>query len=196
MTARALALSLLVVAGCKSSSSQSSSSVPPPSPSSPPTPSRPPASAASPSPSSAEEESPSLRDVDLGLQAQGGKPARLGPYLGAKLTLVNLWATWCGPCREEMPRLSRLHEREAPNGLQVVGVSLDEDHAAVQRFLKQRPVKYPVLFGGKATTDKLGELPALPATLVLSKDGKVDRVLFGALDDETEKGVVEELHKK
>lgn len=197
-TTQACLALLLALAGCKSSQNPPPQAgghdlrlaAPAPAPSATVT-DRADAAAAAP-----EEEAPALGDVDLALRGPDGKPTRLAPYLGARMTLVNLWATWCGPCRQELPRLSRLHEQNAARGLKVVGIALDEERAVVERFLKKVPVKYPVVFGGKGTTDKLGELPGLPATLVLTPGGKVDQVLFGALDDQTERSIVEKLKKK
>ena len=97
-------------------------------------------------------------------------------------TLVNVWASWCGPCIEEMPELERYHAEQAGNGVQVVGIALD-DRVAVEAFLHRIPVTYPILLDAPGPADagvRLGN-PAgvLPYTALLDADGRLVRQKIG-----------------
>jgi len=109
-----------------------------------------------------------FRDVD-------GKPRSLAEFRG-KFVVLNFWATWCAPCREEMPGFSRLQSRWKARDVQFVGVTGDDPHA-VERFLRQVPVSYPVFLAGRnaeAWARRLGDRDAvLPFTVVLDAEGRV-----------------------
>jgi thiol-disulfide isomerase/thioredoxin len=111
--------------------------------------------------------------TDLQLPDVSGQQHRLNEWDG-KLVLVNFWATWCGPCREEMPLLDRTRHELSPKGLEVVGVAID-DAGAVGAFLKDSPVKYPILVGGD--TDMLYRFGdgggVLPYSVLFAPNGKV-----------------------
>ena len=97
-------------------------------------------------------------------------------------TLVNVWASWCGPCIEEMPELQRYHAEQGPNGVQVVGIALDS-RDAVAGFLQRVPVDYPILLDAPGPADagvRLGN-PAgvLPYTVLLDAEGRVVRRRIG-----------------
>lgn len=103
-----------------------------------------------------------------------GHAHRLSEWRG-KVVVLNFWATWCPPCREEMPAFAALQEELAGRGLQFVGVAIDEPEE-VQAFLQARPVNYPILIGGADVpgwADSLGnEFAALPFSVVLDRDGR------------------------
>lgn len=92
-----------------------------------------------------------------------------------KVIVVNFWATWCPPCREEMPAFSRLQETLASRGVQFVGIGIDSP-SAIREFAHQAPVSYPLLMGGSAGMELMRELgnpnAALPFTIVLGRDGQ------------------------
>jgi thiol-disulfide isomerase/thioredoxin len=121
-----------------------------------------------------------LRRVPLHLKQLDGKPAELAPLLG-KLTLVNLWATWCQPCREEMPALDELRRRFHGRGLEVVGFSLDKSPDAIRTYLAAHPVAYPIVVASDEET--VPNLPAtirvLPTSLLVSARGEIVTVLEG-----------------
>ena len=105
--------------------------------------------------------------------------------------LVNLWASWCGPCIEEMPELDRFAAAQGEDGIQVVGIALD-DQAAVEDFLQRIPVRYPILVDAAGPRDagvQLGNLRGvLPYTVLLSADGRLAKqrigpFVHGELDD-------------
>jgi thiol-disulfide isomerase/thioredoxin len=111
---------------------------------------------------------PVLRDLD-------GKTHTLAEWRG-KLLVLNFWATWCPPCREEMPEFVRLQNELGGQGLQFVGVAIDEPDE-VRAFLKDNPVNYPILIGDERApdwADSLGNrLSALPFSVVFDRGGKI-----------------------
>jgi thiol-disulfide isomerase/thioredoxin len=122
-----------------------------------------------------------LRSAELYLKRLDGRSTKLAPFIG-RLTIVNLWATWCGPCREEMPALDALRKRYRARGVEVVGIALDHDGAQVRRYLAQHPVSYPILLATERTVPALGELESVPTSLLLDRRGGVLEVLVGAVD--------------
>lgn len=93
-----------------------------------------------------------------------------------KVVVLNFWATWCPPCREEMPEFSAIQQELGGRGLQFVGVAID-DPAEVRDFLRRHPVNYPILVGDDkvpAWADSLGnEVSALPFSVILDRGGRV-----------------------
>jgi thiol-disulfide isomerase/thioredoxin len=114
-----------------------------------------------------------------------GQSRRLSDWAG-RPRLINFWASWCGPCIEEMPLLDRYAADRGPNDTQVLGIALDEP-AAVRAFLAQLPVRYPNLIEAEAATDssvKLGNTRAvLPFSALIDADGRVLRIRAGAFRD-------------
>ncbi|WP_239690850.1 TlpA family protein disulfide reductase [Chromobacterium sphagni] len=113
------------------------------------------------------------------------KPVTTAAYKG-KVTVLNFWATWCGPCREEMPMLNGLRKKLADKGVEVVGVALDNKEQ-VAPFVQQLKITYPILLGNDETLDLMRSLGnktgGLPYTLVLDRNGKVAATLTGKLDE-------------
>lgn len=110
--------------------------------------------------------------TDFSRVALDGKPVRLAELRG-KLVLLNFWATWCAPCREEMPALSKWQETYGRQGLRVIGVSMDDDAAAVREFLRQHPVAYPIVMGDARLAEQLGGVLGLPLSYVIDAQGRV-----------------------
>ena len=101
-----------------------------------------------------------------------GKEVSLADLRGEPV-LVNLWATWCGPCRREMPELAALSRRHAANGLRVVGISVDEAASAgkVRRFVRDRKIPYTILCDGEDRASGVFGVPALPGTFLFDREG-------------------------
>ena len=99
-----------------------------------------------------------------------------------RVVLLNFWATWCGPCREEVPELNLLqHDLEA-RGLSVVGVSWDDSPDGVREFQKEIPQNYKVLLGGEDVEEKFAGVRSLPTTFVIDREGRVRQRIIGARD--------------
>ena len=111
-----------------------------------------------------------------------GVPQALAQWNG-KIRVINYWATWCPPCVEEMPFFSRLQERYAAQGVQFVGIGMDET-AKMQAFVQKTPVSYPLLVGG---TEPNGNpalmLRGMPYTVVLDREGKVAFSIYGGVKE-------------
>ena len=102
-----------------------------------------------------------------------GKPVSLADFKG-KVVILDFWATWCAPCRDEIPGFVDLQKKYADKGLVVIGVSLDEEGAAfVQKFVKQHGVTYPVVLGNQEVAAAYGDSDALPTTFIIDREGKV-----------------------
>jgi peroxiredoxin len=107
-----------------------------------------------------------------------GKPARLTELRG-KVVVLNFWATWCPPCVQEMPALSRLHQQIISSGGMVLGISVDDDDAKFQKFLKDYQITFPNY------RDASKNIPAsygsfmYPETYIIDRDGKIARKIIG-----------------
>jgi len=115
---------------------------------------------------------------DFTLESLDGTSMRLSDLRG-KAVLLNFWATWCGPCKIEMPWFIELQNEYGAQGLQVVGVAMDDSSKDdIAKFAKEMGVNYPVLLGKEAVGDAYGGVPALPETFFIGRDGKiVDKII-------------------
>ncbi len=98
---------------------------------------------------------------------------------GGKLVLVNFWATWCQPCRLEMPLLAKLHERYSADGLRIVAINVGEDPATVARFLTSRPAPFTILLDPESVVATRYRVEALPTTILLNDQGNIAGVEEG-----------------
>jgi thiol-disulfide isomerase/thioredoxin len=112
----------------------------------------------------------------------GGRPTTLSSLQAGRPMLVNVWASWCGPCIEEMPELQRFATAQGPTGVQVVGIALD-DEANVRDFLEKIPVSYPILIDAAGPADagvRLGNpRGVLPYSILVSADGRLLKQRIG-----------------
>lgn len=110
-----------------------------------------------------------------------GRRIRLSDYRG-KVVLVNFWATWCPPCRKEIPDLIKLQRDYRSRGLQVIGVTYPPQKLAeVRRFVRRAKVNYPVALGTKETKSLFSSSEALPMTIVIGTDGTIRDIIDGIL---------------
>lgn len=100
------------------------------------------------------------------------QPLKLSDHRG-KLVLLNFWATWCPPCREEMPLFSRWQRELGDQGLQVIGVSMDDDAESAKEFLAKYPVAYPVVMGDVKLAETFGGVLGLPLSYLIDAQGRV-----------------------
>ncbi len=113
------------------------------------------------------------------LESPTGETVSLSGFRG-KVVLLNFWATWCGPCKILTPWLVELQDQYGPQGLQIIGVALDEDATKVEigEYADQMRVNYPVLIGNETVAKAYGGVPAMPESFLIGRHGKiVDRMV-------------------
>lgn len=116
---------------------------------------------------------------DFALEDAGGNPVRLSQLRG-KVVLLNFWATWCAPCRVEMPWFAQFQKAEQGRGFEVVGVSLDQDGwKSVTPYLREAQVNYPVVLGNQDLLRPYTREPSLPTTLLIDRAGCVASIHVG-----------------
>jgi peroxiredoxin len=110
-----------------------------------------------------------------------GRQVQLSKYRG-RLVLLNFWASWCAPCREEMPLFSKWQRDLGAKGLQVIGVSMDDDANEVKKFLAAYPVTYPIVMGDARFAEHFGGVLGLPLSYLIDAQGRVVARYQGELD--------------
>ncbi len=121
-----------------------------------------------------------------------GKQVQLSSLRG-KAVLINFWATYCGPCKEEMPFLVELQKKYGPEGLQILGVTMDDvEEKSITDFARKMGVNYPILQGTEKVADAYGGINGLPTTFFVGRSGKVVKELLGV----AEKPLFEDLVKQ
>jgi thiol-disulfide isomerase/thioredoxin len=96
--------------------------------------------------------------------------------------MVNFWATWCGPCRQEMPHLNRLYGRYRDAGFTLFGVNIDEDPAKAIGLANRLGLQFPVLLDSEKKVSRLYDLSTMPSTVLIDRDGRVRHVHLGYRD--------------
>jgi len=136
---------------------------------------------------------------DFELKSTDGKVVRLSEYRG-KAVLLNFWATYCGPCKIEMPWFVDIQKQYGGQGLQIIGVSMDDDAeknvGKIGDFARQMNVNYPILLGNDKVGDAFGGIDGLPTTFYVGRDGKivaavVGLVSHGEIEDNVKKALAE-----
>ena len=101
-----------------------------------------------------------------------GPNLRLAEQRG-RVVMVNFWATWCGPCRQEMPQLDRLYQKYKSSGFVLLGVNVDDDARKAADVAAKLGVTFPVLLDTDKAVSKLYDLSTMPSTVIIDRDGKV-----------------------
>jgi peroxiredoxin len=121
---------------------------------------------------------PKTAAPDFTLRQVEGPNLRLAEQRG-QVVLVNFWASWCGPCRVELPHLARLHDKYRSSGFLLLGVNIDEDPAAARALAGRLGLKFPVLLDTDKKVVGAYDLNAMPATVLIDRDGRVRQVHRG-----------------
>ena len=109
---------------------------------------------------------------DFTLKATTGKNLRLNEQRG-DVVMLNFWATWCGPCRQEMPLLEKLNQKYKDLGFTLLGVNVEADTSNMTRYLKDVPVTFPILSDGANSVAKLYGVDGMPSTVIIDRNGTV-----------------------
>ena len=116
---------------------------------------------------------------DFTLPAQSGKPIELAQYKG-QVVMLNFWASWCGPCRQEMPLLDSIYKKYGKLGFTMVGVNVEPDTKAANDWLKQTPVTFPILYDTDSKVSKLYGVSGMPSTVIVDRKGTVRMIHRGS----------------
>jgi peroxiredoxin len=115
---------------------------------------------------------------DFVLKSAAGENLRLSEYRG-DVVMINFWATWCGPCRQEMPLLDDLYHRYQRVGFTLLGVNIDDDSRRAMQMVEELGVSFPVLFDERKDVSKLYEVEVMPTTVLVDREGTVRFVHHG-----------------
>ena len=143
---------------------------------------------------------PAVKDVatrhiapDFALKDSTGKVVHLSDYKG-KVVMLDFWATWCGPCKMEIPWFTEFERKYKVRGFEVVGISMDDDGwKAIQPFATNEGINYRILLGDDKTGDLYGGIEALPTTFVIDREGRVASVHVGLHGRDEFKNAIESL---
>ena len=109
---------------------------------------------------------------DFALKSATGENLRLSEYRG-DVVMINFWATWCGPCRQEMPLLDELYARYQRVGFNLLGVNIDDDSNKAMNMVRELGVSFPVLFDSRKEVSRMYEVDAMPVTIIVDREGNV-----------------------
>jgi peroxiredoxin len=118
---------------------------------------------------------------DFTLPTPDGQDLHLSSYRG-KVVLLDFWATWCDPCREEIPHFVELQQKYGDRGLQIIGISMDDSPEPVRPFYQQFHMNYPVVMGTAKTGEFYGGVLGLPISFLIGRDGRIYAKHIGATD--------------
>ena len=135
----------------------------------------------------------SSRAPDFRLPGVNGRPVSLSQYRG-KVVLLDFWATWCGPCRSEIPSFVALQKKYRKQGLVVIGLSIDQGGSrVVADFARRNKVNYPVAIADDAVRQAYGGISAIPTTFLINRRGEIAKRYVGAMPRQAFEGDIKPL---
>jgi len=115
---------------------------------------------------------PGAAAPQFSLAARGGHNVSLAQYKG-QVVMINFWASWCGPCRQEMPLLEGIYKKYNKLGFTMLGVNVEPDSNAANAWLKETPVSFPILYDTESKVSKLYDVAGMPTSVIIDRAGKV-----------------------
>lgn len=115
---------------------------------------------------------------DFSLQSLDGSTVRLSDLKG-QVVLINFWATWCAPCREEMPLLDAIYQKYNRLGVELLGINVEDDASGARKYLNETPVTFPILFDPDGRVSKQYQVKAMPSTILVDRHGNVRHIHYG-----------------
>lgn len=109
---------------------------------------------------------------DFTLKSRSGENIKLSELRG-DVVMINFWASWCAPCRQEMPLLEEMHKKYSDLGFVLLGVNVEEDSSKAVELLRDVPVSFPILYDDKNDVTKLYKVVAMPSTVMVDRDGNM-----------------------
>jgi thiol-disulfide isomerase/thioredoxin len=109
---------------------------------------------------------------DFSLSVRGGSKLSLAQYKG-QVVMINFWATWCGPCRQEMPLLDAMYKKYKPMGFTLIGVNVEPDSKAADAFLSKVPVTFPIAFDPDSKVSAMYQVQGMPSSIIVDRKGNV-----------------------
>lgn len=106
------------------------------------------------------------------LASSSGSEVNLAQYKG-EVVMINFWASWCGPCRQEMPLLEGIYKKYSRMGFTLLGVNVEPDSQAANEWLKQTPVSFPILYDKDSKVSKLYDVAGMPSTVLIDRSGRL-----------------------
>ncbi len=112
------------------------------------------------------------------LASRAGSQVSLAQYRG-QVVMINFWASWCGPCRQEMPLLESIYKKYGKMGFTMLGVNVEPDSNAANEWLKATPVSFPILYDKDSKVSKLYDVEGMPSTVIIDRSGKLRKLHRG-----------------
>lgn len=129
------------------------------------------------------QEGPPVDAPDFTLIDLNGNKISLSELEG-NVVFLNFWATWCTPCKKEIPYFNEAHEKYKDSGLKIIGISIDRSEKIVKRFLEKREIIYPIAMGSQKFLSDYGIARVVPVTVIIDKKGKLRHKLIGELEED------------
>jgi peroxiredoxin len=115
---------------------------------------------------------------DFTLNSRAGKPLSLSQYKG-QVVMLNFWASWCVPCRQEMPLLETMHKKYGKMGFTLIGVNVEPDSKAANAVLEKIPVSFPIVYDTESEVSRLYQVSGMPSTVIIDRKGRIRLVHKG-----------------